>query len=324
MDWLSEASEEVSAVVTQLYALPLSDVKHHHKFIALGNSDIRINTVTLASIPTHSVDPFRPLHILYLIITELPGPWPPSSLLYHLTRLQATLTSGASLRGNDRISKLLKSTDNAVKQLYGSIVPFVQSHDRPALRSPCGDMVITYAQLTRLLANFVLPCKKDSKKPVVAIILPDGPLLAAISLAVATYYVAFPSPPGQCLDRLQIDLHLAGVNCIITNPEGKKRFSSIDQWLSKSGIALFTAEVDQDIRLRDKQGTISDSTYILPSPQNKPDDVALILFNNEPWGNRDLVEISIHDMVKEAYLDAELWGLSTQDLGVNMVSIHDT
>ncbi|KAK2592200.1 hypothetical protein QQS21_010119 [Conoideocrella luteorostrata] len=323
MEWFSEASPEVSAAFSQLYGLPLPEVSKSPKFLALKDNGKISRTIILASIPTYPVDPYRPVHILYLVLTELSGPWPPSLLFYHFTRLTKGLTPGTYARQQEDIARLLQSTEKIIKKTYNSLRHFLDGNDLPALYSDCRQDFITHRQLKEFVTEFALPLKNDGKRTAVALLLPDGPLLAALCVAVATYYIAVPIAPNQSPSQIQSDLTRAEVSCIITSSKENPDLSSMRQWLREKGIKVVTAELGSKSCIRDERGHDVNAS-VLPRPRaNKADSVCLKVFNSSPWLKRELVAVTPHELLREAYRAAESWELTPNDTGVSLASVHD-
>ncbi|GAB0137222.1 putative secondary metabolism biosynthetic enzyme [Epichloe bromicola] len=323
MEWFSEASAEVTALFSRLYGIPLPEVRNDSSFHAL--TDRRISKpIILASIPSHPIDPYRPVHILYLVLTELSGPWPPSSLFYHFTRLTKGLPHATYASQQGDAVRLLQSTENIVKQSYSSFHGFLANTDLPALYSDRRRGFITHRQLNEFVSKFSLPIKHDDRRPVVAILLPDGPLLTALSLAVATYYVAVPIAPGQSQSQLQSDLSRVRASCVIKPGGENQTLDGMRDWCQHHNIKVITAELGAKSWLRDEKGRDVDAS-VLPRPKaNRADQVCMMIFNNSPWLNRELVKIRVHDLLKEAYAAAESWKLTSDDRGLSMASVRDT
>lgn len=327
MDWLSERSEKIAGRLSELYTISPARIKESRLFRELVADSTVCKSVLLASIPTLPARSYRPLHIFYLFITELPGPWPPYVLLYHFTRLQQNVPDAPQTSHQDDSTWLVQSTEAMVKESYRSIGHFITRTDEPAFCSTEDGSCISFAELSEFVDGFSLPLEAKESKPVVAVVLPNGPLSAAICLAVATYYVAVPIDPNEDLDRLQMDLDQVRAQCIITEPTVKGRLSSLSaqHWLERQKIQVFLAErrLDERINLRDVRGRSIFLTRSEQPRQNRADDVAVLLFTTGIWGARGLVTLTVHSMVCEAFQIIETWELTRRDTCISMTSIYE-
>ncbi|PHH92733.1 hypothetical protein CDD83_5562 [Cordyceps sp. RAO-2017] len=329
MDWLSERSENIANRLSQLYSLPPAKVKQSAAFRALiGDSGVS-KSVLLASIPVLPTRSYRPLHVFYLLITELPGPWPPFALLFHFTRLQQVLPESPQASHQDDSTWLVQSTEGVIKESYGSISHFIARTEDPALSSAEYDNVMTYRQLGDFVDSFTLPLGNGGSrqsKTVVAIVLPNGPLLAAVCLAVATYHVAVPLDPDEQLDQLQADLERVRACCIITTPGlARGRPDWFQHWLERKKIQVFRAEARRrgTVTVSDDRGRDLLAGRPEPARQNRADDVALLLFTKGIWGSRGLVSLTTHSLVREAFQVTEAWRLEPQDSCISMAPIFE-
>ncbi|KAM4063755.1 AMP-binding enzyme [Hirsutella rhossiliensis] len=326
MDWLSERSEKVAGRLSELYRLSPARLKESRLFRELLADSTVCKSVLLASIPTLPTRSYRPLHVFYLLITELPGPWPPYPLLYHFTRLQQNVPEAPQASHQDDSTWLVQSTEAIVKESYWSIAHFIARSDEPAFCSSEDASSISFTELSDFVDTFALPLEAKESKPVVAIVLPNGPLSAAICLAVATYYVAVPIDPDEDLDRLQSDLDQVHAQCIITAPAIRERLSTLSaqHWLERQKIQVFIAESTQSekIHLRDVRGRNVFLTRSEQPRQNRADDDAVLLFTTGIWGARGLVTLTVHSMICEAFQIIESWELTRRDTCISMTPIY--
>lgn len=326
MDWLSERSENVASRLSKLYSLSPARVKESRLFRELVDDSTVCRSVLLASIPTLTTRSYRPLHIFYLI-TELLGPWPPYALLYHFIRLQHDVPEAPQASHQDDSTWLVQSTEAIIKESYRSIAHFIARTDEPAFCSTEDASCISYTELSDFVDTFALPLEANKAKSVVAIVLPNGPLAAAVCLAVATYYVAVPIDPNEDLDRLQSDLDRVRARCIITVPSVKERLSVLGarHWLERQKIQVFVAErvPGETIILKDARGRNIFLTRSEQPRQNRADEVAVLLFTTGIWGARGLVTLTVHSMICEAFQMIEPWELTRRDVCMSMASIYD-
>ncbi|KAG6002611.1 putative NRPS-like protein biosynthetic cluster [Claviceps pusilla] len=325
MESFLKASTEVTALISQLYNIPVSEVKNSPGFRALIQQSTP-GSIVLASIPPHPVDPFRPVFILYLILTELPGPWHPPALFHHFTRLTKGLVPASLASRQDDTARLVRATEDMVKQSYESLTSFLSHADLPALYLEGRQGFISHREVSEFVSNFALPViRPRKKKPVIAIFLPDGPLLAALCLAIATYYVAVPIPPyRQSASQLQSHLERAQVDCVIRQSGENQIPCVLRQWIQSHDIEVITADLDTKNYLRDERGRPVNASVLMSRPRaNRADDVSIIKVQGNSGLERDLVRITTHDLLRDTYAAVKSWNLASDDRGISMASVHD-
>ncbi|KAM0327410.1 hypothetical protein ACHAQA_005696 [Verticillium albo-atrum] len=216
----------------------------------------------------------------------------------------------------------MESTEKLVRKSCTSLVQLLSQDDRPAICSPDAAQSITHRALHDFVANFSLPVDVTNRKPVIAIALPNGPLLAAVCVAVATYYTAAPIDPTSGPDEFQADVVQSGARCILTTAADYERLLLAESWTQNVGVQAVMVEwADNTIRLQDSQGRQL-STGSRPKPEpNHADDIAVILSTNGPWG-KDVLPLTTHTILVEVVATMSAWGLGPTDVGINMMALH--
>ncbi|KJZ74849.1 hypothetical protein HIM_05758 [Hirsutella minnesotensis 3608] len=328
MDWPSGRSEEIALRLSQLYTLAPFRVKQNSIFREIINDPDVSKSVLLASLPTTRTRSYRPLHVLYLLLTEIPGPWPPFELLYHYTRIQQSLPESPQANHQDDATWLVQRTEAIVKESYESLAFFIAQNDEVAL-CPAGDedddTCITYNELSDFVKNFSLPLESQDRRTAVAIVLPNSPLLAAVCLAVANYYTAVPIDPDEDLENLRDDLERVEARHIITTSSVREKLPNIQVWIEHEGIQIFEVarEEDHRITLRDAQGQSLVGSPLGQPRANRADDVAVMLFTTGIWGEKGLVTLTLHSLLREAFQMAESCKLTPPDMCLSMTPIFD-
>lgn len=198
-----------------------------------------------------------------------------------------------------------------------SLLPDLQT---PALYSTSTSKFITHAQLKRFVQDFRLPVRTPRK--VVAVALPNGPILAASIIAVSTYYVAAPIHPTGGVEQFKADVLQAGATTILTTQEDAKALGLQDTWVSEAGIRLCLARIESDmtISITDASGA-SLSQLAAPEP-SRPRDTAIQLFTSGTSGTKKLVPISVGAVVSGAQMVIKSWGLTPSETCLNMMPLH--
>ncbi|KEY66575.1 hypothetical protein S7711_01869 [Stachybotrys chartarum IBT 7711] len=316
------SSRDPSALFRQLYGLPATDVKDSHEFKVL-QATYTDKSLLLSSIPPASQPSHRPLHLLFVLLTEIPGPWPVFSLIRCHTRLAKLLPESAKSGQNDEIRQLLDATAVLVKSSYSSFSEFIRHEDRPALRGTSVENYITYRGLHTFIDSFHLPTAATGGKPVVAIAIPNGPLLAATCMAVATYYTSSPINPAAGPEQFRADILQSGAKYILTSSDDYNKLQLGDKWVAEEGIQISIINWDG----RDTFTMQTPQGGALPSPKairvpNKADDVALILFTSGTSGTKKVVPLTMHSIIAGIVFVMDSWGLTTTDICLNMMPLY--
>ncbi|KAI8310161.1 putative peroxisomal-coenzyme A synthetase [Colletotrichum sp. SAR11_59] len=312
--------DELRGLVDALYQVTPDLIKTDERFLSLQSSNFDREEI-LRSLYAPKEPSLRPLYLLYTLLTEIPGSWPPLPLIDCHTRLTRCLPEGTKTNPDEDSKWLIEKTRRLVKESYHSFGQFIGRDDRPALRSTSPANYITHRGLRNFVECFRLPLEHGTRNPIVAIALPNGPLLAAAAMAVATYYTAAPINPAVGPEQFQADVLQAGARCIITTPEDYRKLGLNSAWVSESGIQVVFAEWDQDddITLQTLTGCplpISDT----PRPNNA-DEVALILFTSGTSGTKKVVPLTTHSMIAGISFVVDSWGLTSADICLNMMPL---
>lgn len=203
-----------------------------------------------------------------------------------------------------------------------SIVDYLPDLQTPAIYASSVGEYITHAQLKRYVQAFRLPSTRTSKKEVVAVALPNGPLLAATIIAVSTYYTAAPVTPGVGAEQFKADVLQAGATIVLTTSEDYQKLALGDGWISDAGIHVCLARMESDmsITVTDLQGS-SLAGLAAPKPSS-PQDTCIQLFTSGTSGNKKLVPISIGATTSGAQMVIKSWGLTPQETCLNMMPLH--
>ncbi|KAI0393121.1 acetyl-CoA synthetase-like protein [Xylariaceae sp. FL0594] len=199
-----------------------------------------------------------------------------------------------------------------------TIIGSLPSSPQPALRYSNSKSAITHKNLHTFVRDLSLPIRTSRRgplpKPIVAIIIPNGPLLAATVIAVSNSYVAAPINPAAGPAQVRADIELSGASAIITHAS---QVSSLD--LESSGLELFLIEEDDKAGIRVQNGASHPSER--PAP-NQMDDIAMVLFTSGTSGNRKVVPITVGGILHGVQIVVVSWGLTSRDICLNMMPLY--
>ncbi|KAG7435493.1 putative peroxisomal-coenzyme A synthetase [Fusarium oxysporum f. sp. raphani] len=277
----------------------------------------------LAAIPTSQQHSIFSLYTLCHLLEELPGSWPVFQLIKTYTRLYTQLPEDAKTNSNHELSSLIEQTSALVKSSYTSFAQFIGYDDKPALRAPTDEDVITHRELRQFVDNFQLPADASDKKPVVSIALPNGPLLAATCIAVTTYYTASPINPAAGAEQFRADILQARADFILTTKDEYEKLQLDARWVSDNNIQIFIMDWTRDegisLRTVDGEAVPTGSTQRVA---NKADDIGLILFTSGTSGTKKVVPLTAHSIVAGVAFVIESWGLTATDICLNMMPLY--
>lgn len=321
MDTLHSPSG-LSVLLESLYSLPIPDISTSEGFRTLLSSGIDKERI-LEAIPDTPHPSYRPLALLRVLLTELPGSWPTFPLVKCFTRLHHLMPEDAKSYQDKRAAQIIYDTSKMVKKSYQSFASFISYDSRPALRSSTPESYISHKELRRFVDSFRLPTGSFTQKPIVAIALPNGPLLAATCIAVTTYYTSAPINPAAGAEQFRADVQQAGANFILTTRDDYERLGLGDPWVASAGIQVFVVKWDNNdqIEVQDLSGTALSPPSQNP-PYNGPDDYGLILFTSGTSGTKKVVPMTIYSIIAGISFVIESWGLTASDICLNMMPLY--
>ena len=220
----------------------------------------------------------------------------------------------------------------AAKQLagssFGALWELIDPKDRPALRFSDGrGQFISYRNLHDFVRAFRLPSAVTScrERPVVCVALPNGPLLAAVCLAVATYYVAAPINPAVGPDQFRADICKAGAAFIVTTASDVEALQLGHAWVRGGGIRVLVVQLEQDMAITVRELGENRPLTLGRGPQprpNKLDDVSIVLFTSGTTGTKKVVPLLMHSLLAGAAEVIGSWALTDRDTCLNMMPLY--
>ncbi|KAI0143525.1 acetyl-CoA synthetase-like protein [Xylariaceae sp. FL1272] len=199
--------------------------------------------------------------------------------------------------------------DSSARCLADSLKP----SPKDALHYPSHRAAMSFRMLHDFVQTFNIPITSRGplSKPIVAIVLPNGPLLAATIIAVANVYVAAPINTAAGPDQVKSDLHLSGATAIVSCEIEASRLG-----LDRIGLDLFFVEEDEHAGVR--LNLPPQSLRLIP---NGAQDIALVLFTSGTSGKRKVVPITVESLHHGVQLVIESWNLTEEDTCLNMMPL---
>lgn len=218
---------------------------------------------------------------------------------------------------------LVEDTAQRIKQTYGSLADFIPEKADAALRLTDVEKYISHAYLKDFVSKFTLPIEqRGNRKPVVSVALPNGPLLAAVCIAVTAHYIGSPINPAAGPQQFQADALQAGARCILTTREDYTKLELAGGWTQQNDILVLLVELTDDMRI---SITMPDGTPLSCNKTTEPnvaDDIALILFTSGTSGKKKVVPLTTHSIVAGVAFVIDSWAMTESDVCLNMMPLY--
>jgi acyl-coenzyme A synthetase/AMP-(fatty) acid ligase len=201
---------------------------------------------------------------------------------------------------------------------YESLADFILPSPKIALHHSSVGQHITHQQLHDFVRGINIPVTNHGslKKPVVAILLPNGPLLAATVMATAAWYIAAPINPAAGPEQVAADIALSGASAIVSCPQEVEKLQ-----LHRTDLSVFVVDVQGNgIAMKLASGT-PPLGCTRPVP-NSGQDTSIILFTSGTSGNKKVVPMSTHSIVCGVGYVIDSWGLQATDVCLNMMPLY--
>lgn len=264
------------------------------------------------------------LQHLSVTLKQTRASWPTWDLIRCHSKLSRSLREANSFGDDNECGELVRETAELIKLTYSSLADFIPTKRSPALYTTNTDRYLTHGYLQEFVRHFSIPVKSQhGRKPVVSIALPNGPLLAAVCIAVTAHYTAAPINPVAGIEQFQADVLQAGARCILTTRADYTKLElGEDGWTGSSNITVLLVDLTEDMRIEittPAGATVSSATL---APPNVADDIALILFTSGTSGKKKVVPITTHSIVAGVAFVIESWALTSKDVCLNMMPLY--
>lgn len=305
----------------------------------------------LASIPRSPDRPSHlPLHALSTLLERKRDlPWPVLQVHQTYTELWKQLPEASKARTVERNhpgAQLARQTLKRCKATYNSLLDVLHpSSNETALIDPETGNTLSHRNLYACIRDFSLPVQttvptrrrssltvehrnksRKTRKPVVAISLPNGFLLALTVLCTATHYTAAPLAHGQNVgaEQFKSDVLASRASHIMASPEDVERLGLRKPWLEESGIRVTLVQLSPQTMTPELQslsnGLVSQSTT--RNQPNGPDDAAILLTTSGTSGKKKIVPLRLHSLLSGVGMVAASWGLDSGMRCLNQMPLN--
>ncbi|KAK6438358.1 putative NRPS-like protein biosynthetic cluster, partial [Oleoguttula sp. CCFEE 5521] len=291
-------------------------IAYTQRILAAGSGD---RSQILQGIPCSRRPSYGPLATLSALLKAFPASWPCFELQQTYTKVWRQLPEAAKAgRGGPEARLLVDNTLRQCKSAYRSIIDMLHpSSPTAAIFDPSSGKSLSHTELARCVSNFRLPVqpRAGSRKPVIAISLPNGPLLALAVLSTATYYTAAPIGHGNGVgsEQFKTDVLQSGASLVLASSADVDRLALRDPWLINAGIRVLLVNLTSQMNLAfsDFERRSIRGARRWPQPvENMPNDISILLFTSGTSGKKKLVPLHVHSVVCGVAMVIDSWGLS--------------
>jgi len=239
-------------------------------------------STTLRGLPLTSSPSFAPLDVLSTLIESVPGNWPVFELVLAHTRAWKHLPEDAKAGRQTPHDALLRRSILQVISSYSSLLDLIPtSSDAPAIFDPETQLYLTHSRLHNFIKYFRLPIQLSATaKPVVAVALPNGPLLGLAVLSIATYYTAAPVNPAVGIEQFKVDVLQSKASVLLVTQDDVERLQLTDAWIADAGIQVFITDLSGEMTMSISDMSGNPLHAVQDHPASQADDIAIILFTS--------------------------------------------
>ncbi|QIW94821.1 hypothetical protein AMS68_000339 [Peltaster fructicola] len=268
---------------------------------------------------------YFPVAAIYLTCVRCPERWSAFELCRRFWACWRCLPEDVKCgRGSSDAHRLISATLQLINGSYTSTFDLLHPRSQePAIINPDNRHIITHGHLARLIASFALPTTSQ-RKPVVAIALPNGPLLATTLLATATYFSAAPVQygPGVGAEQFKRDVLQSGSNFVLALATDVDRLGLRAPWIIEAQIEVLLIELDNAFVFKHVSGRLLDhTTWPQPVP-NRAGDIAVLLFTSGTSGAKKLVPLHLESLVTGVAMVQSSWNLTETSRCLNQMPLN--
>ncbi|CAG8426467.1 unnamed protein product [Penicillium salamii] len=246
------------------------------------------------------------------LLSSHSGPWPIRELNLTFQEIYKSLPESLKAHNDEATSHLRAQ----VKAATPDIAELIGTDSRPGFIDATTGKNLTHNALRQFVQSFQVPVGPSKHgKPRIAVILPNGPLMAIAVLAFANRYTMVPMASNTVPEQLQMDMDQVQADAVV----------ALDADIGKLRLDTGTRPVfgiehlsDLTFRLVSSKNTSGASNF----PPNTGNDIAIILFTSGTSGNKKLVPITTYNLISGTMATIESVELSETDTCLNMMPLN--
>ncbi|KUL87836.1 hypothetical protein ZTR_03174 [Talaromyces verruculosus] len=247
------------------------------------------------------------------LLSSYSAPWPAGPLILAFQDIYKSLPESVKAGNDVEISHLRAQ----VKAATPTIAELIGRDSRPGFIDVNTGQTLTHNAIKTFVESFEIPIESSCHgKPRVAVILPNGPLMALAVLAFANRYTILPMASNTVPEQLHMDIQQAQADAIVALDADIGNLH-----LADGSRPVFGVELLEDLTFK-----VVSTQYPALAPQtmapNSEDDIAIILFTSGTSGKKKLVPITTYNLIAGTIATIESVGLSESDTCLNMMPLN--
>ncbi|PWY91671.1 hypothetical protein BO94DRAFT_554883 [Aspergillus sclerotioniger CBS 115572] len=247
------------------------------------------------------------------------GPWPFQDLLRCYQRVWKGLPEIAKDGSSPEWTMAIDHVQHRLKCVTPHITDLISGNLlQRSLLDPQSGREISHAKVRQFNEDFdlKLPGLITDRKARVAVVLPNGLLLALASLAIAHSYTLVPIAYTAASEELMADVNTAQAEAMLVLEGDVPRFKNMPSLLIYTVQPL--DDLTFDVSSVNQAGVPCSAK---PAP-NGPDDLAIILATSGTSGTKKLVPISMFNLLVMATFTMDSLRLTPESRGLNMMPLR--
>lgn len=203
-----------------------------------------------------------------------------------------------------------------IKQATPEIAQLIGTDHRAGFIDASTGRNLTHLAIRQFVQNFQISVGPSTHgKPRVAVVLPNGPLMALAVFAFANRYTIVPMASNTVPEQLHMDIDQVQADAVVAleSDIGKLQLDNG----SRPAFGLEHLE-DLTFRVVSEKNTTGASNFL----PNSGDDIAIILFTSGTSGKKKLVPITTFNLIAGTIATMESVELSEKDTCLNMMPLN--
>ncbi|CAP80625.1 Pc12g09980 [Penicillium rubens Wisconsin 54-1255] len=251
-------------------------------------------------------------HQLSALLSSHTGPWPIRHLISTFQAIYKSIPESLKANNNESITRLCSQ----VKAATTSVAELIGTDSRAGLIDANTGRHLTHNAIRQFLENFKIPVGLSRHgKPRIAVILPNGPLMAVAVLAFVNRYTIVPMTTNTVAEQLQTDIENSQADAVVALDADIGKLQ-----LDNGTRPVFGIEQLEDLTFRVVSAGNTSTAY--DHPPNSGDDIAIILFTSGTSGTKKLVPITTYNLIAGTIATIESVELSETDTCLNMMPLN--
>ncbi|CAI7564259.1 unnamed protein product [Penicillium crustosum] len=251
-------------------------------------------------------------HRLSALLSTHTGPWPIRHLIPTYQDIYKSIPESHKTNNNESITRLRAQ----VKAATPKVAELIGTDSRAGLIDANTGRHLTHIAIRQFLESFQIPVGLSRHgKPRIAVILPNGPLMAVAVLAFVNRYTIVPMTTNTVPEQLQTDIENSQADAVVALDADISKLQ-----LNNGSRPVFGIEQLEDMTFQVVSAHNASTAY--DHPPNSGDDIAIILFTSGTSGTKKLVPITTYNLIAGTIATMESVELSETDTCLNMMPLN--